>query len=314
MRYRLDGRGRWRSLKPSGDFTWYGDVDATAARAARDRGRGGRRERRALERDLDVRGTAAAGAPRIEPGADWAQFHGDQQHSGVAADVLEPDLQLAWTHRTGGVLLTGSPVIADGVAYVGVRDENGTSAAACTRSSSRAAASCGSSTSPSSVHGTPAVAGGTVLVPSLRGTLYAVNARTGKLRWKREPEPGTPPVDQRSYSYYSPAVADGTVYWPYQTRYGKASRGLLSALDVRTGAVKWESPMTGATMSDGTPAVADGRVYVGNETADRVIAYDAVTGAPAVDRHRPARRLAGRVTDRGRRAGVHRLQQPRHRA
>jgi outer membrane protein assembly factor BamB len=32
-------------------------------------------------------------------------------------------------------------------------------------------------------------------------------------------------------------------------------------------------------MSDGTPAVADGRVYVGNETADRVIAYDAETGA-----------------------------------
>ncbi len=37
--------------------------------------------------------------------------------------------------------------------------------------------------------------------------------------------------------------------------------------------------MTGATMSDGTPAVANGKVYVGNETADRVIAYDAATGA-----------------------------------
>ena len=82
-----------------------------------------------------------------------------------------------------------------------------------------------------------------------------------------------------SYSYYSPAVADGIVYWPHQTRYGKASRGLLSALDVETGAVRWESPMTGATMGDGTPAVADGRVYVGNQTADRVIAYDAATGA-----------------------------------
>ena len=118
-----------------------------------------------------------------------------------------------------------------------------------------------------------------MLIPSLRGTLYAVDARTGKLRWKREPEPNTPPVNQRSYSYYSPAVADGVVYWPYQTRYGKASRGLLAAHDVKTGAVKWESPMTGATMSDGTPSVSGGRVYVGNETADRVIAYDAATGA-----------------------------------
>ena len=37
--------------------------------------------------------------------------------------------------------------------------------------------------------------------------------------------------------------------------------------------------MTGATMSDGTPAVAGGTVFVGNETADRIVAYDAATGA-----------------------------------
>lgn len=107
----------------------------------------------------------------------------------------------------------------------------------------------------------------------------ALDARRGGLRWKREPEPGQPPYNQRSYSYYSPAVEGGKVYWAYQTRYGKASRGLLTALDPRTGAAIWESPMTGATMGDGTPAVADGRAYVGNKTADRVIAYDAATGA-----------------------------------
>ena len=222
---------------------------------------------------------AAAGRRRSSAGADWAQFHGDQQHSGVAADLLEPDLQLAWTHRTRGVFLTGSPVIADGVAYAGVRDENGTERGGVHAVDLDSGRKLWEFDVPSSVHGTPAVSGSTVLIPSLRGTLYAVSARTGRLRWKREPEPWTPPVNQRSYSYYSPAVADGTVYWPHQTRYGKASRGLLSALDVRTGAVNWESPMTGATMSDGTPAVADGRVYVGNETADRVIAYDAATGA-----------------------------------
>jgi outer membrane protein assembly factor BamB len=82
----------------------------------------------------------------------------------------------------------------------------------------------------------------------------------------------------RSYSYYSPAVFEGKVFWPYQTRHGKASRGLLAAFDTRTGATVWESPMSGATMSDGTPAIADGKVYVGSETADRVIAYDVNTG------------------------------------
>jgi len=277
--YRVGGHGSWRPLKRSGDFTWVG-------KAASELRRPGRRE---IEvRAHDRSGTrwsesssfevTSARPPVVRPGADWAQFHGDQAHSGVAPDVLRPGLQLAWTHRTGGALLTGSPAIADGIAYVGVRDENGSEESGVRAVDLRTGKLRWEFSTPSSVHGTPAVAGGLVLVPSLRGTLFAVDAGTGELRWKREPEPGQPPFDRRSYSYYSPAVAGGTVYWPYQTRHGKASRGLLAALDVKTGATVWEAPMSGATMSDGTPAVADGRVYVGNETADRVIAYDAATG------------------------------------
>ncbi len=280
VRYRVDGRGQWRSLKASGDFTWHGKV-----RGGADRPGSHRIEFMAVD-ESGTRWTESSAyevtrlrEPEIEPGADWAQFHGDQQHSGVAGDVLRPDLQLAWTHRTPGALLTGSPVIADGVAYVGIRDENDVKVSGVHAVDLETGRTLWEFSTPSSVHGTPAVEAGVVLIPSLRGSLFAVDARDGRLRWKREPEPNTPPVNQRSYSYYSPAVADGKVYWPYQTRYGKASQGLLTAIDVRTGATAWEAPMTGATMSDGTPAVADGRVYVGNETADRVIAYDAATGA-----------------------------------
>ena len=280
VRYRVDGRGSWRSLDRSGDFTWLGalkgggrapgahriDVQAVDESGARWSRTSTYRVTRARARDID-------------PGADWAQFHGDASHSGIASDVLEPDLQLAWTHRTRGALLTGSPAIADGVAYVGVRDENDTKRSGVHAVDLESGRTLWEFDTPTAVVGSPAVHRGIVLVPSLQGTLYAVSARSGRLQWKHEPGPGDPPFNQRSYSYYSPAVADGNVYWPYQTRYGKASRGLLAALDVRTGAPKWESPMTGSTMSDGTPAVADGRVFVGNETADRVIAYDAATGA-----------------------------------
>lgn len=279
VRYRVDGRGPWWSLEPSGDFTWV----AEASGAARLPG----------SHVIEVEAVDASGArwsesssyeasddaPEIEAGADWAQYHGDRQHSGVATDVLAPPLSLAWTHRTKGAILTGSPVVADGVAYVGIRDENDVTESGVHAVELASGRTLWRFSTPSSVVGTPAVAEDTVLVPSLRGTLYAVSVRTGELRWKREVEPGTPPFNQRSYSYYSPAVAGDTVYWPYQARYGKASRGLLTALDVKSGATRWEAPMTGATMSDGTPAVADGKVYVGNETADRVIAYDAATGA-----------------------------------
>jgi len=280
VRYRIDGEGPWHALRRSGDFTWHGQLE---------RGQGNR-----TEHSIEVEAVDAAGmrwsesaafsdtpdaAPTPEAGADWAQFHGDATHSGVAADVLGRDLLLAWSNRSPGAILTGSPAIVDGVAYVGTRDEDGEREGGVRAVDLQTGRELWSFETPSSVHGSPAVAGGMVYVPTLRGTLYALDARHGDERWKREPEPGQPPVNRRSYSYYSPAVADGKVFWAYQTRSGKASRGLLTALDPETGEAIWESPMTGATMSDGTPAVADGRVYVGNETADRVLAYDADTGA-----------------------------------
>ncbi len=278
-RYRFDGGG-WKSLNPSGDFTWFAklnrapsegahtiDVEVEAASGLR------------WTRSESFRVTDAEPTP-IVAGADWAQYHGDQQHSGVASTELDPaDLGLSWTFRTKGVMLTGSPVVADGVAYAGTRDENGLEESKVHAVDIATGRELWDFTADSSVHGTPAVADGIVYVPSLHATLYALDADSGRLLWKREAERPDPPLNRRAYSYYSPTVADGKVFWPYQTRHGKASSGLLAALNPRTGAQIWEAPMTGATMSDGTAAVADGIVYVGNETADRIVAYDENTGA-----------------------------------
>ena len=245
-----------------------------------DRGRGGRRERRALERDLDVHGPPRPGA---EDRAGRRLGAVPRRRSSTAACRRR-----ARTRSAAGVdapharrVPTGSPVIADGVAYAACATRTAPNAAACTPSNSDSgrklwefdvavvgprharrcpAARCSSRRSAGRcTRSAPAPAG---------------------CAWKREPEPGTPPVNQRSYSYYSPAVADGHGLLA-RTRPATARRAAACCprSTPRTGAVKWESPMTGATMSDGTPAVADGRVYVGNETADRVIAYDAATGA-----------------------------------
>jgi outer membrane protein assembly factor BamB/predicted phosphodiesterase len=279
VRYRLDG-GAWHAMRKSGDFTWYATYPADADRTVGEHtlevqavADGGAR----WEKSTAFRLTDAAPA-EVEPGADWPQFHGDARHSGVTGDVLRPDLELAWTHRTPGTILTGSPVVVNGIAYAGTRDENGLDNNGVRAVDLKTGKQLWSARTDASVHGSPAVTDGLVLVPTINGTLHAFDAATGAERWRHEPEPADPPNRQRSYSYYSPAVADGTVFWPYQTTFGKASSGLLTALDLKTGATVWESPMSGTTMSDGTPAVADGTVYVGNQTADRVIAYDAATG------------------------------------
>ena len=229
-----------------------------------------------------------------------------------AGDAIAAGQRLAWSYRTKGTFLTGSPVIVDGVVYAGTRDENGDGNSAVHAVSLATGKKLWSYSVPSSVHGSVAVSDGLVYVPTLRGSLFAVDARTGKLKWRNDPEPAPEGNNQRTYGYYGVTVADGKVLFPYQTRFGEAAAGLLLALDAKTGQRMWASPMAGNTMSDGTPAVADGRVYVGNQDGSVVIAYDLKTGAKLWTGNRHARRLAGRRPVRGRRQGLHRLEQ-RHR-
>ncbi|SDK44562.1 Outer membrane protein assembly factor BamB, contains PQQ-like beta-propeller repeat [Cryobacterium psychrotolerans] len=278
VQFKVD-EGNWRPLKSSGEFTWHSALPDDV---------------RAGAHTVEVRAVDAAGASwstsskftltkesAILPkaGANWSQHHGDQGHTGVATDKIEAGQRLAWSYRTEGTFLTGSPVIVGGIVYAGTRDENGDSNSAVHAVDQATGKKLWSYPVPSSVHGSIAVSDGLVFVPTLRGTLFAVDAATGKLKWQHDPEPAPEGYNQRTYGYYGVTVAEGKVLYPYQSRHGEANLGLLIALDVKTGERIWASAMSGATMSDGTPAVADGRVYVGNQTADRVIAYDLTTGA-----------------------------------
>lgn len=279
-RYRIDG-GEWRLLEPSGKFTWFAEL--TGARP----GPG--------EHTVEVEATDASGATWTESsgftvtdgapvapqaGADWAQHHGDERHSGVSPDVVDPtDLALSWSHRTPGSFLTGSPAVADGVVYAATRDEDGEGRATIRAVDFRTGETLWEYETKISVHGSIAVADGVVYAQDLRSNLYALDSAGGRLLWRRSPEGSQDPdVNQRTYGYYGVTTGDGKVFWTHQDRLGSGSRGSISALDPKTGKTLWESPMTGSTMSDGTPVVADGRVYVGNQTADRMLAYDAGTG------------------------------------
>lgn len=100
-------------------------------------------------------------------------------------------------------------------------------------------------------------------------TVYALDARTGSLRWQQRTDHplGTVPV-----------VADGLlIVGEAQVAGGGAS---LYALDADTGALRWRVPLVtlpdnGATFG-GSPVIAGGSVYVG--TPDGLVALDARTG------------------------------------
>ncbi|WP_344097931.1 PQQ-binding-like beta-propeller repeat protein, partial [Streptomyces stramineus] len=92
----------------------------------------------------------------------------------------------------------------------------------------------------------PAVTGGGVYIADYLGTVYALDAATGRDRWRiaTEPRQSTEPV----------LVASGAVHL--------GSGGALYTLDAVTGTPKWRFAAGGDVV--GAPVIADGRVHFGS--------------------------------------------------
>ncbi|MBN1206851.1 MAG: PQQ-binding-like beta-propeller repeat protein [Myxococcaceae bacterium] len=104
---------------------------------------------------------------------------------------------------------------------------------------------------------TPVLAGSFVLVASEADTLFAVNAETGNWAWQYRRDP---PSGFTIHGTSTPLVKDGTVYLGF-------SDGYLVALELETGAAKWEKSLAGGATEyldvDTQPVLDDaGRLYV----------------------------------------------------
>lgn len=119
------------------------------------------------------------------------------------------------------------------------------------------------------ISATPLVLDGTVYLETLSSNVYALDARTGHLRWSRRfrSESGGP---------NGLASRDGRLYGATRTR--------IFALDRRSGRVLWSRRVTrrGETI-DMAPAVAGGRLFVGTSaqlpgSRGSLMALDVLTG------------------------------------
>ncbi|WHM40720.1 PQQ-binding-like beta-propeller repeat protein [Streptomyces sp. BPTC-684] len=149
-------------------------------------------------------------------------------------------------------------------------------------------------------YATPLVSGGVVYVSGREASLYAVDAATGRQRWKfgtveDAEEPSSLAMSgglvyvcggKRLYAVdmatgkqrwnfptsgdaYAPAATDGLVY--------VSGDAYLYAVDAADGKQRWKF-RTDATAFRASPAVADGVVYVGEIDDGLLYALDAVTG------------------------------------
>jgi outer membrane protein assembly factor BamB len=119
------------------------------------------------------------------------------------------------------------------------------------------------------VRSTPAIGGDTVYVGSMEGELHALRLDTGEPRWVFDTEGN--PYFPRGEVQSSPAVADGLVFFG-------ARDGFLYAIDAATGAERWRSDHKGSWVIT-SPAVSGGLVFAGSSDGEFVHAVDASTGA-----------------------------------
>jgi polyvinyl alcohol dehydrogenase (cytochrome) len=154
--------------------------------------------------------------------------------------------------------------------------------------------------------------GATAYFGDQRGEAYALDAESGKLLWKRRVEAHAGAVITGA-----PTLADGVLYVPVSSleevmavdpRYPCCTfRGLIAALDARTGEVRWRGyvgppaqpagtsatgtqlfgPSGGAIWSSPTVDLAHSRIYATtgdsysdppSKTSDAFVAFDLVTG------------------------------------
>src|SRR5437868_641027 len=105
--------------------------------------------------------------------------------------------------------------------------------------------------------GTPVVARGLLVAGDYSGTVYALDAVTGKVRWKKKlggPIDGSAAIDAR-------APRGGRVYVPV----ANVGAPRLVALSLRNGRIRWSTVLTHQATSSvyGSPTFWRGNVYIG---------------------------------------------------
>lgn len=128
---------------------------------------------------------------------------------------------------------------------------------------------------------TPLVVDGQMIVTGSWSVVYALDAATGALLWKHDPEVPR----ETSIRYCCGAVNRGAAAWGNQVYVGTLD-GRLIALDARSGDRVWEVQTTDPEKNysiTGAPRVVNGKIIIGNGGAEYgvrgyVTAYDAETG------------------------------------
>jgi eukaryotic-like serine/threonine-protein kinase len=178
---------------------------------------------------------------------DWSMFRHDPAHTAYANSSAPLTSQILWTFITAQS--HSSPVIANGIAYVGSGDGNLYALNALTGAKIWTYAPTGGL----DLWMNPAVSNGIVYLYAGDGNVYALDASTGAKIWQ-------------ALGGQVSVVVNGVVY---------AGLSSIFALNATTGAKIWQA--TYGSLSS-KPAFANGIIYFGTND-NNIYALNATTGA-----------------------------------
>jgi outer membrane protein assembly factor BamB len=234
----------------------------------------------------------------INTQTDWPMFRGQQRLLGIAEGNLSDKLDFFWKYKTEGQI-KASPVIVDGVVFVGSSDKN------IYAIDANDGQKIWSYQTDDMIEATACVIEGAVYVGSSGGFLYAIDANNGSLNWKYEtheqilgaanwilsPDGQTIWILVGSYDNKLHCIdsTNGRAVWTYETdNYINGSPAVEGNIAVFGGC---DAMIHVVSLIDGTmvktidsgsyiaasAAILDGQVYVGNYD-DVFIRADIKTG------------------------------------
>jgi outer membrane protein assembly factor BamB len=184
--------------------------------------------------------------------------------------VLQKRTKVLWRFRTGAI--ESSPLLVNDVLYFGSWNHN---VYALDVSVQRRPRLLWKFHADNEVNSSPAYGGGLVYFGSNRGSMYAVNARTGRLVWRSR---SYSRFGRREQFYATPTVAYGRVY-------AGNTDGTVYAFGARTGHLLWANHVGSYVYA--APAVWNRKIYVGTYDG-HMLALNAATGLTVWRHEAPA--------------------------
>jgi len=241
--------GTWQPLEAAGKLTWQVQARCVApgehTLAVRARFGNGPPTEKSVRFKV-----VTAPLPELALGSDWHMFRRDAAHTGQTADEVRPPLRLAWSRPLGGTTHSASPVVANGMVYVGVADDDLAGHAGVYAMDARTGAVRWRCATACSVKNSVAVEGKRVFAGTVDGQIFSLDADTGAEQWRYSLGSA---LDRWFFS--APVPYKGVVY--------VGSGPVFVALDAASGKEVWRATGIGtdwiSTLS--IPAVTDAGVY-----------------------------------------------------